>query len=183
MRNEKNPRKRQDLRGQELKGVSSMRSVAKVQTGLKPKTVEVSQLVKDEDWGGFQPRYQLIPKGEHEVSFIRGVKWSLFGSFRLLTLWRVCEIGSQQHGVELPMGIQLPKYSRKFGQSSKMAKMFEIATGRKPDRYDRISPSVFKGKIFLAKVITVKKNFKQKPLQEGEFYSAIESLLSKVAGS
>ena len=71
------------------------------------------------------------------------------------------------------------KQDGKWGASSKFYQAWVLAAGRKPDRFDRMSTRVFRGKVFLAQVRVVTTNVKnvaRSPLLQ---YSVIDDLLER----
>jgi hypothetical protein len=135
----------------------------------------------DIDLGEVAQPYPLIPPGEYDVTFVKAHKMGILRSQRLITYWRIIDLGSPYHDVVLIMGFPYPKKSRKkWGVLSKMAVCYRIATGRDPDRFDtgRLSTRVFKDKVFLAKVVTVTRSLNQDQRTEESHYSVIERLIA-----
>ena len=88
-------------------------------------------------------------------------------------------------GVELYMACNAPKKNKqgKMPISSKYYQAWVLAAGKKPDRYDRMSTRVFRGKVFLAKVRPVPtnaKNVARPPLLQN---SIIDDLLERLTDS
>jgi len=75
------------------------------------------------------------------------------------------------------------KQDGKWGASSKFYQAWVLAAGRRPDRFDRMSTRVFRGKLFLAKVRTVEKTAKNVPRHPLLHYSIIDDLLERLTDS
>ena len=134
----------------------------------------------DLDLGEVAQAYPLIPSGEYDVVFVKAHKMSIKKSQRLITYWQI--LHPDHLGKTLIMGFPYPKKGRKkWGALSKMAECYRIAAGRDPDRFDtgRLSTAVFKGKVFLAKVVTVTRSLNQYQRQENSHYSVIERLIAQ----
>lgn len=122
-----------------------------------------------------------IPEGLYHVSFLRAEKKTMWNTQKLLMSFVVEELG-EWHGVQLFLSCPIPP-KNKFSAGSKFLRLWTLANGAKPDRYDRMSTNVFKQKIFVAKVETVTKDWKQQPIPEVAQYSKIDTLLSLAAGA
>jgi hypothetical protein len=113
----------------------------------------------DLDLGELAQFYALIPPDAYDVMLMNKKPHFIyiFGSKRLVTYWLIQDLSSEYHGTELTLSFQCPKKGKKWGALSKFAQCYRIATGRNPDRFDtgRLSPNVFKHKLFRAQVVTV----------------------------
>ncbi len=126
------------------------------------------------------PLPPLIPEGVYLVMYQSHERRKMFGRDMLILSFEVIEAG-HFHGTKLFMIANLPKNGRwPFG--SKFVQCWIVAQGKRPDRFDRLSPSVFKRKAFLAKVSTVKKNILGLPRHDASRYSKITTLVSLAAG-
>ena len=122
-----------------------------------------------------------IPEGRYHVAFRRVEKKTMWNTQKLLLSFVVQDLG-EWHGVELFLSCPLPP-NNKFPAGSKFLRIWTLANGAKPDRFDRMSTNVFKGKIFVAKVVTVTHDWTQQPIPEAAQYSKIDTLLSIAAGA
>ena len=126
----------------------------------------------------------LIPAGTNTVGFLRAEKKWLWGCEKIFLWFQILDFGEFQ-GVEVYMACNAPKKGNKGRMpiSHKFYQAWVLAAGRKPDRFDRMSTKVFRGKLFLAQVRTVKNNAKnvaRSPLLQ---YSLIDELLEQLTDS
>lgn len=133
----------------------------------------------------FEPACQvdvppLIPAGDYEVVFYRAEEKRLWGKNRLFLHFRVAQQG-EHLGQALFMAVTVPANGR-FSLSSKYLMQWSIAAGNRPTRLDRLSTRVFRGKVFLARVRTVKSGHDGKERPPSWQYSVIDSLLEVRAG-
>ena len=126
------------------------------------------------------PLPPLIPEGVYSVMYRSHERRKMFEREMLMLTFEVIEAGDF-HGTKLFMIANLPKNGR-WSVGSKFVQCWIVAQGKRPDRYDRLNPSVFKRKAFLAKVATVKKNILGLPRHEAARYSKIQTLISLAAG-
>jgi hypothetical protein len=129
------------------------------------------------DGEGIADLSPLLHEGEAQVQCVGWEKTSMYGG-KILFLFKYLEEG-ESHGQIIKMWV--PQH-KKYTDSSKFLRMWILATGRRPDRFDRLSAEVFKGKVFRASIRTVTGNSKQKPLSELQKYSVIDELLELLAG-
>lgn len=118
-----------------------------------------------------------LPEGEGRVQCVHWEKNPMYGG-KILFLFKYLEEG-ESYGETIKMWAA---HHKKYTDSSKFLRMWILATGRRPDRFDRLSAEVFKGKVFRARIRTVTGNSKQKTLSELEKYSVIDELLEVLAG-
>ena len=129
----------------------------------------------------------LIPEGMYEMGFVRAEeKAHLWGSRRKIFLhFKVIQQG-EHVGKPLFMSANLPSNGR-FSISSKFLQQWCLAAGKSPNRHDRLSTSVFRGKVFLGLVRTVKdfvdSSGKMQKRDPTSFYSVVDHLLEVVAGA
>jgi len=123
-----------------------------------------------------------IPNGDdYEVSFLRAEQKPYKGQSKVY-LWFRIESYGEWNGQELFMACNLPQ-GWKWGPSSKFWGAWVLAAGKRPRRRDRMSVSVFRQKLFRArirKVITTSKQIRRTPAQQ---YSVIDELLEVVVGA
>lgn len=133
----------------------------------------------------FEPACQidvppLIPAGEYEVVFYRAEEKRLWGKNRLFLHFRVAQQGEHLR-LALFMAVTLPA-NGSFSLSSKYLMQWSLAAGSRPTRRDRLSTKVFRDKLFLARVRTVKCGHDGKERAASWHYSVIDSLLEVRAG-
>ena len=116
-----------------------------------------------------------LPDGEYMVEFLRHEERTQFKAKKLLLYFQIAAFG-EFHGVQLFMSCPIPE--KKWGSGSKYLRAWALATGRLPDRFDRVSTNVFRGKIFTAAVRTVTKDWAQKDIPAAAHYSKIDHLIS-----
>ncbi len=116
-----------------------------------------------------------LPDGEYQVEFLRHEERTQWKAKKLLLYFQIAAF-SEFHEVELFMSCQLPQ--KKWGIGSKFIRAWALATGRLPNRLDRVSTNVFRGKIFTAAVRTVTKDCAQKDIPAAAQYSVISHLIS-----
>ena len=132
-------------------------------------------------------RPPLIPEGNYELGFVRAEeKAHLWGGRRKMFLhFKIVQPG-EHFGKVLFMSANLPVNGR-FSISSKFLQQWVLAAGKAPNRHDRLSMSVFRGKVFLGKVRTVKDfvdcSGKTQTRDPASFYSVVGQLLEVVAGA
>ena len=122
----------------------------------------------------------LIPEGTYVVGYRGHEKRKMFEREMWLLHFEIVEAGDY-NGTKLFMIANYPKNGR-WSVGSKFVQCWIVAQGKRPDRIDRLSPSVFRKKYFLAKVSTVKKNILGLPRPEAARYSKIDILVSLAAG-
>jgi hypothetical protein len=134
----------------------------------------------DQDFDFTLDTLPLIPEKEYEVGYVRDEKVRMWGQPKVFLRFTITEFG-EYHGIELFMACNLPT-GPKLSASSKLGRAWVLALGRKPDRLDRFSAKVFRGKLFYAKVRTVTKSSNQIKLTDAQKYSVIDVITKKVAG-
>ena len=116
-----------------------------------------------------------LPDGEYLVQFLRYEERTQWRAKKLILWFQICSLGEFQ-GMKLFMSCQIPE--KKWGSGSKFIRAWALATGRLPDRFDRVSTKAFRGKIFNAEVRTVTKDSAQKDIPMAAQYSIISNLIS-----
>ena len=122
----------------------------------------------------------LIPDGQYDVAYVRSEKKWMWRGWKLFLWFQVTTLG-EYNGVKLYMPCNLPT-GKKIRDSSKLGRAWILALGQKPDRFDRFSTKVFRGKCFQAQVRRVLKSSKQSKLTPEQQYSIIDEITEKVAG-
>ncbi|MGD9851729.1 MAG: hypothetical protein AB7T38_10705 [Nitrospirales bacterium] len=117
----------------------------------------------------------LIPPGRFEVQFLKAEKRGFYKRQKLILRFQILSPGPN-HGVQLYLVCDVTK-RKQWHPSSKFLQTWVLAAGRKPDRFDRMSTNVFKGKIFLAEVRTVTKNAQGWERPPDLQYSVIKGLI------
>jgi hypothetical protein len=125
----------------------------------------------------------LIPEGDYEVVFFRVEKKEMFRArvLKALLHFKIIEPGDYLN-INLLLSMNLPTNGQSR-PSSKWVQHWCLAAGRRPERHDRMSTKVFRNKVFLARVKTVRTNWKNLPLPKECHYSAIDCLLEVRTGS
>ena len=126
----------------------------------------------------------LIPEGKYEVVFLRAERKWLWSRERLFLWFQIVNLG-EFYGMELFMACNPPQKGKKglVPISNKFYQAWILAVGKRPDRFDRMGTKVFRGKVFLAKVRTVKKNVKGASHSLFSQYSIIDDLLDRLTDS
>lgn len=126
--------------------------------------------------------HALVPPGDYEVTFAKAEKMKQWEGFKVFLWFRIQSFG-EWHGLHLFMPCNLQAVG-KVSTRSKYYRNWVVAAGKKPDRFDRkrMTTRIFKGKVFLARVVTVKKDQKRLPLPPELHYSKIEGLLNSLTG-
>jgi hypothetical protein len=119
----------------------------------------------------------LITPGEYEVGFLRAEKKWLWHCEKLFLHFQIVSFGDW-HGARLFMACTIaPK--GKWRPSHKFYQAWVIAKQKSPDRFDRMSTIVFKGKLFRAKVKTVENTSKGNKRIPQLQYSIIDDLIKR----
>ena len=133
-------------------------------------------------------RPPLIPEGNYELGFVRAEdKAHLWGGRRKMFLhFQIVQAG-EHFGKVLFMSANLPVNGR-FSISSKFLQQWSLATGKQPSRHDRLSTRVFRGKVFLGCVRTVKVSVnsstgKMQERDASSFYSVVDHLIEVRTGT
>jgi len=129
----------------------------------------------DLDLGAVVTPPLLIHAETATVAFVRAEHRKSWGQEKTF-LWFAIIDPVEHMGSELFMSCVRSK-GGKFAPGSKMTAAWTLANGKPPDRYDRRSLRVFKGKNFVAKLHTVTKN-KNGIKPAHTHYTIIEDLLS-----
>lgn len=122
-----------------------------------------------------------IPEGQYEISFLKAEEKIMWGGWKLFLWFRITTLGEYQ-GTNLYMVCPVNK-NGKWSPSSKFFHAWVLAAGRLPDRFDRMSTKIFRGKIFRSKIETVKKTWRGTQHLPAMRYSIIKELVEVAAGS
>jgi len=117
-----------------------------------------------------------IPDGEYEAMFIKAEKNWMWGEEKLF-LWFQITTPGEWVGQKFYAAFNIPPKG-KFTASNKFWLWWVFAEGRRPDRFDRMSPTVFKNKVFRVRMRTVLKTAKQTDRTPEQQYSIVDELLS-----
>ena len=120
----------------------------------------------------------LIPPGRFEVQFLKAEKRGFYKRQKLILRFQIISPGPH-HGLQVYLVCDVTK-RKHWHPSSKFLQTWVLAAGKKPDRMDRMSTKVFKGKVFLAEIRTVTKNAQgwERPVELQ--YSVIKGLIRRL---
>ena len=119
-----------------------------------------------------------VPYGKYEVSYRSHSTQKFFSSTKLYINFTICDSG-EYFGAKLYRAYNLHEG---LPSGSDLYKDLVLLYGKKVAKKTRLPISLFKNKILLVTVRTVKSNRKQKPLPEHQMYSVIDSILKVAAG-
>ena len=140
------------------------------------KSTTAHDVVSDIEFG-VSAALPLIASETATVGFIRAEKKTMWREEKLILWFAICDPGDCL-GQELFMACVIPKNNQSTS-GSKLLRNWIIATGKRHDRYDRMTTRVFKDKYFVAKLKTVTMNKKHGQLPPQAHYTIIETLLSQ----
>jgi hypothetical protein len=150
-------------------------------------TIVPAETEHDPDLGLVEETPRLIPEGLYTVGYVRcSPKYRIGGSDeRVSCTFRITDPG-EYFEVELDMAIALTpqKGKKKMAASAKLTRLAQVAfEGELMPRKARLLPStMFKGKLFIGRVETVKKDYFHKAIPRAAHYSKLDMLMEKVAG-
>ncbi len=122
-----------------------------------------------------------VPNGDHyEAIFERAEKVSQWGRDKIF-LWFVMMTPGEWVNNSFFMACTVPPKYR-WTASSKYWRTWVLANGNRPSRWDRLSPAVFKDKVFRVRMRKVVKNAKQIALTPAQQYSVVDELLEVSTG-
>ncbi|NOS83152.1 MAG: hypothetical protein HOP32_16380 [Nitrospira sp.] len=119
----------------------------------------------------------LVPDAEYTGVFSRAERGRVERRERWF-IWLAISMPGPHLKKELYLSCPCPERGGPFGLSSKLVKAVTIATGALPERRDRITTKVFKGKLFRFQTRTVKHDKDEVLRPKSEHYSVIDKLLS-----
>ncbi len=143
--------------------------------------------VENEDFGcPILDAFMYVPEGIYDVAFVRYDRpVNVFGpdERRIFFHWKIVTPG-EYFEVQL---FQSFKHYERWGTQSKYYRCWCLAAGQRPRRRTRMTPDVFKGKIFKASVEIVQPKYEDGPFKgksrpEAEWYSVVRNLLEIIAG-
>ena len=124
----------------------------------------------------------LLPSGEeYVVAFLRADKRWMFGKVLKIVMQFEIVMPVQYLGTRLFMAANVPERNR-WTMGYKFLQAWMLATGRRPNRRDRLSTKVFRGKYFRARVTVVGKTAKNASRATPTHYSIVEELIEVYAG-
>ena len=124
---------------------------------------------------------QKIPEGTYQAVFIRVERAEVFKAEKIFVWVRITEPGPF-HGTELYRAYRvhhLPGKSKKYllKPRSELRQML-LRLNEVKVRADRVSLKILKNKVLKVTVRTVKKDYRQRALDECDQYSVVEDILS-----
>lgn len=131
----------------------------------------------DDDLGTARPMPSLIPDGDYAGVCMR-VEKGRFARRERIFLWFEISTPGDDLKKQLFLSCPCPDGGTVFGLGSKLVAAYAVATGHLPGRRDRITKSVFIGKMFWFRTRTVKKDKDGKARHTSDCYSVIDQLLT-----
>jgi hypothetical protein len=123
----------------------------------------------------------VIPEGDrYEVGFMRAGKARMWGEDKVFLWFKLITPGPWA-GTEFYMACTVAPKGR-WTASCKYWCAWVLAHGDRPNRADRLSTAAFRGKVFRARIRTVKKTAKQSDRTPAQQYSVIDELLERLTG-
>jgi len=133
---------------------------------------------KDTDFT-FAGDYEHVPDKTYEAIVVRYDRGEFYQRKKLYLWWKIISIGPHE-GKELFMAFNVFK---KITKSSKYYEAWVLANkGVRPKKNDRMSPKVFKDKIFSIRTRTVISSKKQGEIDKADRYSVVDEILELCAG-
>jgi len=122
-----------------------------------------------------------IPNGDqYEAVGVRAEQSRQWGKLKIF-LWFQMLTPGEWIGREFFMACNVPPKG-KWTASCKFWLAWVLAAGRRPNRADRMSPAIFKGKVFRVRMRTVLKTAKQTHRTPAQQYSVVDELLELLVG-
>jgi hypothetical protein len=122
-----------------------------------------------------------IPDGEdYQLGFLRAEQSSYRGRLKVY-LWFQMITEGEWFGQKFYMCCNVIKKG-KWTAACKFWQAWVLATGQRPMRADRMSTSVFRNKVFRARMRTVRKTATQAERTPAQRYSVVDELLEVMAG-
>ena len=120
---------------------------------------------------GYTP--PVVPNGDdYEAMFIKSEKASFAGQPKVYLKFRLLDFLEEEFYMACNVATR-----GNWRTSSKFYRSWVLANGKRPIRGDRLSTSVFKGKVFQVRMRRVEKDYRQNPLPPELQYSVIDSLI------
>jgi hypothetical protein len=130
--------------------------------------------VKKEEKFTYAGDYPLIKNGTYEAQYFKPEDIFICKTRKRVLKFRVT-MGEYQ-GVVLPMFFNMP-YNKKIKQGSKYYKTWCMVNGwQKPTRNARLSPVIFKNKVYKIKTRTARPEYNGAPMLEKFWYSVVDSI-------
>lgn len=127
-----------------------------------------------------------VPEGEYNVSYLHHSTGEQFGKKKAVFYFQIIDYG-EWNGAVLESFYNVDRFTGKPGRNGQFVPpmrgnfMFDYSVSfGMPHRRDRIALSKFNGKIFRAKVRTVKRNYDKRKYPKDMQYSTIDSILGIV---
>ena len=120
----------------------------------------------------------LVPEGVYQVSYVKYEKSRYQGGYKLYIKFAICDLGAH-------LGTKVFKpynYYEPLLRGCDLLKDFELLYGKRVRKNTRLSVSLFKNKILIVRIRTVKKDRKQTELREHQRYSVIDKIIGIAAG-
>lgn len=132
--------------------------------------------------------YDLVPAGVYEAVYATDYTGHYFRNApKLVVLWRLAD--ADHLGAIIPAYYAVPAVIGKprrhgryaaVGRGSKLARDIAALLGRRPHRLDGPFPADdVRGRLYRVEVVTVDRDFRQRPLPKGACYSRIERVLER----
>jgi len=122
-----------------------------------------------------------FPDGEYESQCVGYNTNFCFGKTRKTFLEFVIISEGDHHGKEIFMAFNMP-YDMKIKTGSKYYKNWVMVNGwNKPSRNAKMSPRIFKNKIYKIKTRTTKPKHNGKEMPENFWYSVVDEILEVIA--
>ena len=124
----------------------------------------------------------LLPNRIYEAQCVKyDNKFALGKTKKLFLNFRILDQG-EHHGKEIFMAFNMP-FNGKIKTGSKYYKTWCMVNGwQKPSRNAKMSPRLFKNKIFRIKTRTAKPKHNNKEMPENFWYSVVDEIMDVVTG-
>ena len=123
----------------------------------------------------------LIPSDSYIAQCFKHDTGLSFGNQPKVYLWfRIIE--GQYAGKELFMACSLPKKGKKLSPGHKYYKVWQFVNGRPPSKGTKLSPRLFKGRIFKIKTRTARSRMGDKEMSNAHNYSVVDEIVEVHVG-
>jgi hypothetical protein len=123
----------------------------------------------------------LIPNGDYIAQCFKYETAPYLGKQMKIYLWfRIVE--GEHADKEIYMACNLPDENKKLSPEHKYYKVWQFVNGSPPSRGTKLSPRLFKNKIFKIKTQTVKRPFGDGVMSESHNYSKVGEIIEVHAG-
>ena len=123
----------------------------------------------------------LIPDGDYIAQCFKYETALSFGNQPKVYLWFKILEGVQAEK-EIFMACSLPKKGKKLTPGFKYYKIWQFVNGSPPSKGTKLSPRLFKNKIFKIKTETVRRPFGDGEMSESHNYSKVGEIIEVHAG-